>query len=87
VVEHATAPKGGPLTAGPSDQPNPARAPWGHSSAAHFLFGFCAQCKGRTWAAEVGAWREWAVLRGVMAMPGAADSRARILANHGATER
>jgi hypothetical protein len=63
----------GPLLDGVPDQPNPARAPLGHSAAAHFLFGFCLSCPGRDAAAEVVGWRTWAVTRGVMAWPGARD--------------
>jgi hypothetical protein len=35
-------------------------APWGHSEMAHAHLGFCAQCPGRSWAAEATGWRVYA---------------------------
>jgi hypothetical protein len=49
---------------------NPGQAPWGHSIAAHALFGGCCQCRNRSLEWEVVRWREWAVTRGVLGWPG-----------------
>lgn len=36
---------------------------FGHSQAAHRLFGWCANCAGRTVRQELVAWRQWAFTR------------------------
>ncbi|GAA2657589.1 hypothetical protein [Nonomuraea recticatena] len=35
--------------------------PLGHSESAHRLLGWCSHCPGRSAAAEVVAWRSWAI--------------------------
>jgi hypothetical protein len=34
--------------------------PQGHNETAHSHLGFCAQCPGRSWAAEAIGWRTYA---------------------------
>lgn len=36
---------------------------FGHSAAAHRLFGWCANCAGRTVRQELVQWRQWAFTR------------------------
>jgi hypothetical protein len=33
---------------------------WGHCSAAHQLWGWCANCAGQTIRGELEQWRDWA---------------------------
>jgi hypothetical protein len=49
-------------------QPNPGRAPWGHSISSHALFDGCCQCPDRTLEWEIIRWREWATRQGVQVL-------------------